>query len=74
VNESQYCPVHDQPPDWCPHPVLDGYAGQWVALRGPEIVSCGLRPLTVIEDLRARGLKADMVFRMPAAGQQQEAR
>lgn len=42
--------------------VLRGYANEWVALEGEEIVAHGSDPMQVITEARARGIRTPYIF------------
>lgn len=45
---------------------LDAYVGQWVALRGEEVLAAGETPAAVVMQLRDLGTKAESMFRVPS--------
>lgn len=44
---------------------LRPYIGRWVALRSGQVVVAGDSPQAVLADLRAAGMKAESMFRVP---------
>ena len=44
---------------------LRPYVGRWVALRGDEVLVAGDAPSEVLAHLRAAGVRADSMFRVP---------